>query len=46
MGHAGAITLEAETSARAKIDALRAAGVSVADDPDALVDLISQTVAH
>ncbi len=46
MGHAGAIVTEAETSARVKIDALRAAGVSVADDLDLLVDLVSQTAAY
>ncbi len=40
IGHAGAIVIERETSAAAKIDALRAAGVIVADDPDQLVDLL------
>ncbi len=41
MGHAGAIIIENETRARAKIDALRSAGVIVADDPDQLLDLLS-----
>lgn len=40
IGHAGAIVIERETSAAAKIEALRAAGVIVADAPDQLVDLL------
>ncbi|MEP7290400.1 MAG: succinate--CoA ligase subunit alpha [Chloroflexota bacterium] len=40
MGHAGAVIIEQETSALAKIDALRASGVIVADTPDAFVDLL------
>ena len=40
MGHAGALILDRETTAPAKIEALRAAGVIVADDPDGLVDLL------
>ena len=41
MGHAGAIVVERETSAIAKIEALRSAGVIVADDPDELVDFLN-----
>ncbi len=40
IGHAGAVVIEPETSAAAKIEALRAAGVIVADTPDELVDLL------
>lgn len=40
IGHAGAIVVDRETSAAAKIEALRAAGVIVADAPDQLVDLL------
>ncbi len=40
IGHAGAIVVEPETGAAAKIDALRAAGVIVADNPDQLIDLL------
>jgi succinyl-CoA synthetase alpha subunit len=40
MGHAGAIIIEGETSAAAKIEALRTAGVIVAESPDDLVDLL------
>ena len=40
MGHAGAIIVERETSAIAKIEALRSAGVVVADDPDELIDFL------
>ena len=40
MGHAGAMIIERETSAAAKIEALRAAGAIVADDPDQLVNLL------
>ncbi len=40
MGHAGAIVVERETSASAKIEALRSAGVVVAEDPDELVDFL------
>jgi succinyl-CoA synthetase alpha subunit len=42
IGHAGAIVIERETSAAAKIEALRSAGVIVAEDPDELVDLLTQ----
>ncbi len=40
MGHAGAIIIEGETAAAAKIEALRMAGVIVAESPDDLVDLL------
>lgn len=40
MGHAGAIIIDSETTARAKINALKGAGVIVADDPDQLVDFL------
>ncbi|HVU12643.1 MAG TPA: succinate--CoA ligase subunit alpha [Phototrophicaceae bacterium] len=41
IGHAGAVIIEPETTAAAKIDALRAAGAIVVDTPDELVDLLS-----
>jgi len=40
MGHAGAIIIDAETTARAKVEALRSAGAIVADNPDQLIDLL------
>ena len=40
MGHAGAIIIEGETNAAAKIEALRTAGAIVAENPDELVDLL------
>ncbi len=40
IGHAGALIVDRDTTALAKIDALRAAGVIVADTPDELVDLL------
>ena len=40
MGHAGALILDYETTAPAKIEMLRAAGVIVADDPDQLVEML------
>ncbi len=41
IGHAGAVIIERETTAAAKIEALRAAGAIVADTPDELVNLLS-----
>ena len=41
MGHAGAVIIDQETTAPFKVEALRAAGVIVADDPDQLVALLS-----
>lgn len=40
LGHAGAVITEMETSATAKIDALRAAGVVVANTPEDLVEIM------
>jgi succinyl-CoA synthetase alpha subunit len=40
MGHAGAVVTEPTTTAYAKIEALRAAGVIVANDPEELVDML------
>lgn len=40
MGHAGAIVIEQETSANAKIEVLRAAGAIVVENADDLVDLL------
>lgn len=41
IGHTGAIVIENETSAIVKIEALRAAGAIVADDPDQLLEMLS-----
>lgn len=41
MGHAGAVIIDQETTAPAKIEILRTAGVIVADTPDQLVELLS-----
>jgi succinyl-CoA synthetase alpha subunit len=40
IGHAGAVITEPETSATAKIDALRAAGAVVAETPEDLVEML------
>lgn len=40
IGHAGAVITEPETTAYAKIEALRAAGVIVVNDPEELVDML------
>ncbi len=40
VGHAGAIIIERETSAAAKVEALRSAGVIVVEAPDQLVALL------